>query len=187
MKVSGLKKGQVVDMDNDLWQVVEMVHNTPGNLRSNFQIKFKSLSKGNVIQKRLRPDEDVTFAYLDTVDMQYIYPDGDNFVFMNTKTFDQIPISKSVIGDSMGYIKAETIVRISFYDENPVTVELPTSVELAVTKTEPAARGDTVSNVQKPATMETGLEIQIPSHINEGDIVKVDTRTGEFLGRVNQK
>lgn len=187
MKVSDLKKGQVIEMDNDLWQITEMVFNTPGNLRSNFQIKMKSLKKGNVIQKRMRPEDDVTFAYLDTVDMQYIYQDGDNFVFMNTKTYDQVHIPPIVIGEAMGYIKAESVVRISFYEDNPVTVELPTSVELAVAKTEPAARGDTVSNVQKPATLETGLEIQIPSHINEGDVVRVDTRNGEFLGRVNQK
>lgn len=178
-----IKRGTVLKVDGDLFVVIDYQHITPGNWRGMVQAKLKSLKQGNVVQKRFRSTDKVDDVYLEHREMEYLYQDGDNYCFMDTETLEQVFIQKDAIEAEIPYIALNTHARISFYDEKPVSVELPASVTLRVEKTDPGVKGDTVTNVFKPATLETGLVVKVPLFINQGERVKVDTRTGEFISR----
>jgi len=185
IKATEIRRGLVLKMDDALVLVTDFMHTTPGNLRGIIQIKGKDLMSGAQSQKRLRPSDTVEVAYLDKKEMQYLYQEGDHYVFMDNESYEQITIPGDVLESTIPYIAHNSNVTVTIYEGNPIAVDLPTSVVLAVSETEPGARGNSVTNIYKPAKLETGLEVKVPLHINKGDRVKVDTRTGEFLERVN--
>lgn len=178
-----IRKGSVLVLDGELFVCTDFQHNTPGNKRGNVQTKLKSLSSGTTINRKFSSTERVDFAFLDKVICEYLYQDGTSYVFMDTNTYEQHHLSEDQVGEQMPYVVENARVQVTFYEGTPVSVELPGSVELKVEHTEPGVKGDTVSNVYKPATLETGLEIKVPNHVNIGDVVKVSTQTGEFQGR----
>jgi len=186
MKVSEAKRGQVVEMDGELWAIVDIDFTKPGKGPAYYQISFKNLSRGNVIQRRMQGDDQLKFAFLETREMEYLYQEGDVYVFMDLETYEQISIPGERIKDAMRFVRHNAVVRVQFYEENVVGLDLPAAAVLKVVETEPSARGDTVKNVTKPAVLETGLTLKVPAHINEGEFVKVDTRTGEFISRASE-
>ena len=185
MKFSQVKRGMVLDMDGNLMQVVDMVHQKPGKGPAYYQTKLKSLEKGTVIQKRFQGTDEVEMAFLETRKMEFLYRDGEMLCFMDSGDYDQQMISAQDVGDAINYLAHNMEVKVVSHEGRVLSVELPTAVVLEVTETEPGVKGDTVSNVFKPAKLETGLEIKVPLFITEGEKVRVDTRTGEFLERAN--
>ena len=178
-----IRKGNVLILEGELLVCTEFHHNTPGNKRGIIQAKLKNLKTGTLIQRKFSSTERVEFAFLDKRPCEYLYKEQNSFVFMDAETYEQHHIQLELVGDAMKYVVENTTVQVTFHDSSPVSVELPGSVELKVTHTEPGLKGDSVSNVFKPATLETGLEIKVPNHVSTGDVVKVSTQTGEFQGR----
>ena len=164
-----------------------MEHRTPGNWRAFVQVKLRNVKTGVHTAERFQSTANVEKAWLDKRKAEYLYDDPNSGpVFMDQETYEQFSLSKELLGDSMEYVKPNEVVEVTFYEGNPIGLELPANVELRIVETEPAVKGDTVSNVQKPATLETGLKIKVPAHIRVGDLVKVSTATGEFQERVNK-
>jgi len=186
VSVNDLKKGMVLKIDGELYSVVEYQHVKPGKGAAFVRSKLKSVKRGNVIDKTFRAGEKVEDVKLVKKPMQYLYDEGDSLVFMDTSSYEQESISKKAIGDVLQYIKVEDIVEIAIYEGEPVTIEPPASVVLKVTYAEPGLKGDTATNVLKPVTVETGAEIRVPLFINEGDLVKINTQTGDYIERVKQ-
>ena len=184
IKATEIRKGNIIKMDNDLYQVVSFQHVTPGNLRGFVQAKLRHLASGNTKDHRFRSIDAVEKAFLDTQMMAYLYSDGDEHHFMNNETYEQIGLSTDTLGDSVPYLKAETIITVDFYEGKPVGIELPATVDLKVVETMPGMKHATVSNVTKPATMETGLIVQVPAFVEEGDMLRINTETGEYMSRV---
>jgi elongation factor P len=187
VKPSELKKGHVVRVDKDLWKIVGMQHVQKGNWRSYYQIDLKNIKTGRVLTNRFATHDDLEYVNVDHRNMQYLYREGDNHCFMDNETYEQILIPHDEIAESIQYMKLNMETDIQFIDNMPINVNLPAAVELEIIETDPGVKGDTVSNVFKPAKLETGLEVKVPLHINPGDTVKVDTRSGEFLERVSSK
>lgn len=186
LKATELRKGMVIKYDGKLAKLMEFSHITPGNWRGIVHIKYKDIQTGSVGQARLRPEDKYENPYLDKRQMEYLYEDQGGYVFMDQETFEQPVIARDMLEDVMPYIRPNEIVEILFYEGEPITIELPPNVVLTVAEADPSAKGDTVSNVTKGAVTETGLQIKVPNHIKEGDKVKIDTRTGDFLERVNE-
>jgi len=180
-----IRKGTVLVVDDDLWVCTDFHHITPGNKRGHVQAKIKSLKSGQTVQRRFSATERVEFAFLDKRPCEYLYQDGKHFVFMDGETYEQYHLSDDQVGEQMGFIIPNSTIQVTFYDGTAIAVDLPASIGLKVTHTEPGVKGDTVSNVFKPATLETGLEIKVPNHIKVGDVVKVGTANKEFIGRVS--
>jgi elongation factor P len=179
-----VRKGMViVGEDGNLYQCLDRDLNTPGNWRAILQLKLKNLKTGAITMNRVRPQDKVETAYLDKREMQYLYDEGGDSIFMDAETYDQFPLSKELLGDTMKYIKANDSVKVIMYDGKPIDLELPATVELQVTETEPALKGATAAAQYKPATLETGLKVNVPPFIGVGETVLVDTRTGEYLSR----
>jgi elongation factor P len=173
----------LVGDDGQLYQVLDRDLNTPGNWRAILQLKLKNLKSGSITMNRVRPEDKVEQAYLDKREMQYIYQDGDGFVFMDTETYDQITLPQDLVGELMLYMKEGNKGQVVFYDAKPLSLDLPATVELKVTDTEPAVKGATAAAQYKPATLETGLKITVPPFVGIGEVIAVDTRTGEYLSR----
>jgi elongation factor P len=178
-----LRPGMVVKFNNDLFSVFSMTHRTPGNLRGFVQAKMRNLRSGTMIEHRFSSEDKVEKAMLDEQEMEYLYDDGEYFYFMNTETYEQMHLNKDILGDGVQYLVANMKVNIEFYEGKPISVELPPSVELTVVETEPGLKGSTVSNVTKPATLETGLTVQVPPFINQGERIRVSTSEGTYLER----
>jgi elongation factor P len=184
IEYSQVRKGMVIVGDGgQLFAVVDRDLNTPGNWRAILQLKLKNLKTGNVTVNRVRPQDKVEQAYLDRRPMQYIYQEGDDYVFMDNETYDQFHLGKELVGDLMFYLKEGDNAQVTFYDGKPISLELPATVELKVVETEPAVKGATAAAQYKPATLETGLKLSVPPFINIGEVIAVDTRTGEYLSR----
>ncbi|ODS31117.1 MAG: translation elongation factor P [Candidatus Scalindua rubra] len=178
-----LRKGLIIKIDGELFSVSGFQHVTPGKGRAHMQVSIKSLKQGNVTQKRFRPSDKVDNVFLDHRDMEYLYQEGDSFCFMDTENYEQVFLSKEVLGDAMSYIAPNSKVTVSLYEGNAIGVELPASVTLKIVETDPGKKGDTVTNVFKPAKLETGFVAKVPLFINTGELIKVDTRTGQFMSR----
>jgi elongation factor P len=178
-----LRRGMIILEEGQLCQVVDRDLRTPGNLPSKLTLKLKNLKTGFVTQKRVHPEDKVEQAYLETRTMQYLYQDGDEYIFMDKETYDQIHLQREWVGDQMLYLKENEDAKVTFHEGKPLSLELPNTVELKVTDTDPALKGATAAAQYKPATLETGLKITVPPFINKGDLVSVDTRTGEYLSR----
>jgi len=179
-----LKRGAVINLEGQLVKVVELTLLTPGNKRSLVQTQLKYLKTGQVVGRRFRSNEKVEPAFLDTRTMEYLYSSGNEHVFMDVETLEQIPVAEELLDDAMNYLLLNTKVSVQFYEDNPISIELPTTANLKVVKTDPAVKGQTATNQYKPAELETGLKVSVPPFIQEGDVIKVDTRSGEYLSRV---
>jgi elongation factor P len=184
IQATQLKRGMCIKHDNDLYRVVEAMHKTPGNLRGLVQAKIKSLKTGAISDHRFRSVDMVERAFMDETEMEFLYQDGDMYHFMNNESFEQIALSAEVLGDAVPYLIPNIKLKIEMYEERPVGIDLPMSVVMEVKETEPAIKGASVSNVGKPAKMETGLIVQVPAFISEGDVIKIDTSTGAYVERV---
>jgi elongation factor P len=169
--------------DGQLCQVVDRDLKTPGNLPSKLRLRLKNLKTGLVADKRVHPEDKVEQAFLETRTMQYLYQDGDGYVFMDKENYDQITLQKEWVGDQILYLKENEDAKVTFHESKPLSLELPNTVELKVTDTDPSLKGATAAAQYKPATLETGLKITVPPFINKGDLVAIDTRTGEYLSR----
>ena len=183
IQATQLKRGMCIKHDNQLFRVVTTQHITPGNWRGMVQTKIRNLKTGAISEHRFRSEDRVERAILDESDMEFLYREGEMYHFMNAETYEQMALSEEVLGDAVSYLIANSRLKVEMFEGRPVGIELPLTVELAVVETEPAIKGSTVSNVGKPAKMETGLVVQVPAFINEGDIIKVDTATGSYLER----
>ena len=169
---------------NGLWSIAEFQHVKPGKGPAFVRTKLKNVENGKVVEHTFRAGEKVEEVRLERREFQYLYPDGDFFVFMNTESYEQIQLHKDTLGDVPLYIKESDMCSLLLLEGNPLTVEAPLTVELKVTQTDPGLRGDTAQGGSKPATMETGLVVQVPLFIEEEEILKIDSRTGKYLGRV---
>ena len=184
ISTADFRNGVVVEMDGNLMEIVEFQHVKPGKGGAFVRTKLKNIKNGKVIEETFRAGEKVDEVRLERRAFQYLYPDGEFLVFMNNETFEQMQLHRDGLGDLLLYIKESETCTILLEDETPLTVEPPFTVELAVKTTDPGLRGDTAQGGSKPATMETGLVVQVPLFIEEGQVLKIDTRTGKYLGRV---
>ncbi len=182
--VNDLRRGVTFELDNQLYEVLEYSHNKPGRGNATIRTKLHNLRTGANIERTFQSGERVQDVRLDHRPAQFLYKEGDFYYFMDTETFDQTPLSTKTLGDLVNYLKENLDVRLTFYGDEPLNVELPTSVELKVVETEPGFAGDTATGANKPAIVETGLKVQVPLFVKVGDTLKVDTRTGEYLTRV---
>ena len=183
-KASEVKSGNILRFNGELVAVEEFIHRTPGNLRAFYQARMRNVKTGKLVEYRFRTDEEVTIARVETNDYQYLYDDSDFYVVMDNTSYEQFNIPKHLFGDSARFLKEGMNVIIAFESEEPIMAQIPTTVELEITYTEPAVKGDTSTNALKSATVETGVEIRVPMFVNQGDKVKVDTRTGDYIERV---
>jgi len=183
-KASEVKSGNILRFNGELVQVEEFLHRTPGNLRAFYQARMRNVKTGKLVEYRFRVDEEVEICRVETSDYQYLYEDGDALVVMDNATFEQFNIPKNLFGKSVRFLKEGMNVIIAFESDEPIMAQTPSHVELEITYTEPAVKGDTSTNALKYATVETGVEIKVPMFINQGDKVKIDTRTSEYVERV---
>ena len=183
-KASDLKNGSVIRFNGELCTIIEFIHRTPGNLRAFYQAKMRNIKTGKSAEYRFRTDEEVDIARVETKDYQYLYEEGESYVVMDNESYEQFNIDKSMFGDASRFMKEGMTVLVAFEGEDPIMAQAPQKVELVITYTEPAVKGDTATNTLKAATVETGAEIRVPLFINDGDKVLVDTSTGAYLERV---
>jgi len=183
IQATRLRKGMLIKVGNDLFRILELHHLTPGNKRAHVQCRMRNIRTLTLSDEKFRAEEDVERAVLDEREMQYLYHDGDTYYFMDTSTYEQIHISAEALGDSKDYLIADSVIRVEFYEEEPVGIELPATVDLLVKETVPGIKGATASAQVKPATLETGLVVTVPSFINEGDKIRINTETGEYQSR----
>lgn len=184
VSTNDLKNGMVLDLDGQLWTVLWFQHHKPGKGNTVVRSKLKNVLSGKIVDKTFNSDTKVDTATVDRRDMQYLYHDGSGFVFMDMTTYDQLTIPDNVVGDAKNYLLEEQVATVAIHEGNPLYIDLPASVELEITYTEPGLQGDRSTGGNKPATLETGLQIQVPLFLTNGEKVKVDTRTGEYLGRI---
>ena len=179
-----LKRGMIIKMDGDLYRIHDLMHVTPGNLRGFVRVKARSLRTQAMTEQKLRSEDVLERAVLDEKEMQFLYSDGEGYHFMDTSSYEQVAMSAETLGDSVGFLKAEMMIRVEFYGAEPVGIELPQTVDLKVVETVPAIKGSTASAQMKPATLETGVVVQVPPFIGEGELIRVNTETGEYQSRV---
>jgi elongation factor P len=184
IQATQLKRGMCIKHEGDLYRIVEAQHKTPGNLRGLVQAKIRHLKSGSISEHRFRSVDMVERAILDEAAMEFLYQDGDMYHFMNNETYEQVGLSDEVLGDAVNYLIPNIKLKIEMYEGRPVGIDLPLNVDMKVIETEPAIKGASVSNQSKPAKMETGLVVNVPPFVNEGDTIKVDTQTGAYVERV---
>ena len=177
------RNGITFELEGNVYQIVEFQHVKPGKGAAFVRTKIKNVITGAVTERTFNPTEKFPTAFIERKDMEYSYNDGDLYYFMDQETYDMVPINADVLGDNFKFVKENMVCKILSYKGNVFGVEPPTFVELEIAATEPGVKGDTATNATKPATLETGAEVKVPLFINEGEIIKIDTRTGEYLGR----
>jgi len=185
MNANDLRPGMVIKHNNDLYSIHKAEHRTPGNLRAFVQARMRNLRSGAMIDHRFRSEDTVERAILDETEMQYLYSDGDSYYFMNTQNYEQIRLHKDVILDRAQYLVPDVLIKVEFFEGRPVDIQLPPTVDLKVIQTEPGIKGGSATNVMKPAKLETGLVVQVPPFIEEGESVRVDTTDGTYLERAS--
>ncbi|MGQ9652214.1 MAG: elongation factor P [Phycisphaerae bacterium] len=183
VKASELKRGQVIDYEGTRYTIKDIQHVAKGNWRSYYQVKLKNFVTGQIIDQRMAVDDRVELVFVETKDFEYLYRNGDEYVLADPETYDQIPVSADLFGDSTRFLKENIRVTCSIIDGQIVNIDLPNTVELAVKDTPPVVKGATATNQPKEAILETGAKIRVPSFIQVGEVVRVDTRTGEYLER----
>lgn len=181
---AAFRNGMVIRYNGELYTVVEFHHVSPGNWRAFVRVRLKNVKSGRVLEQRFRAGEEIEEVRVEHENWQFLYVDGDDYVFMNTETFDQQPVPKEMLGDAVKFLKEQDIVELLVDGENIVAVEIPNFLELKVESAEPGVRGDTANNVTKPATLETGAVVNVPLFVNPGDRIRIDTRTGQYVERV---
>jgi len=182
--VNELRKGVTFEQDGDLYKVLDYAHNKPGRGQATIRIKARDLRKGTTLEMTFNSGNRVQDVRLDYNNAQFLYADDQFFYFMNNQTYEQFPVNKDIVGEQVDFLKPNMDVKLMFYETEVLDIELPTSVDLLITKADPSVRGDTATGVTKKVHTETGLEVQVPSFVEEGDTIKVDTRNGEYLTRV---
>jgi elongation factor P len=183
IQATRMKKGMLIKVGQDLFRVLELQHVTPGNLRGFVRVKFRNIRTGTLADQKLRSEDFVERATLDEREMQYLYRDGDSFHFMDTSSYEQLHIDAEALGDNVNYLIPDALIKVEFYGSEPVGIELPQTVDLVVEETAPGIKGATASNQIKPARLETGLVVNVPPFVNNGDKIRVNTETGEYLSR----
>ena len=177
------RNGMTFEEDGNVMQIIEVQHVQPGKGAAFVRTKIRNVISGAVTEKTFNPNDKYPTAFIERKDMEYLYNDGDLYYFMDSETYEQLPISPNVLGDNFRFVKENMVCKVLSYKGNVFGIEPPNFVELQVTETEPGVKGDTATNVTKPATLETGAEIKVPIFINEGEMIRVDTRTGEYMER----
>jgi len=183
ISTNDLKNGTVLDIDGQLWQVIWFQHHKPGKGNTVVRSKLKNVLSGKIVDKTFNSDTKVESATVDRREMQYLYHDGHAFVFMDTETYEQVHINDAIIGDAKDYMLEGMMINVASHQGEPLYIELPTSVDLEITYTEPGLQGDRSSAGTKPATLETGAQVKVPLFIEEGEKIRIDTRTGEYMER----
>ncbi len=178
------RNGITIELDNNVYQIIEFQHVKPGKGAAFVRTKLKNIKSGGVVEKTFRPTEKCPQARIDRKDMQYLYSDGDLYNFMDVETYEQIALNAETIGDSLKFVKENEMCKVCSHSGNVFAVEPPLFVELEITETEPGFKGDTATGASKPAIVETGAQVSVPLFVNQGDKIKIDTRTGEYLSRV---
>lgn len=177
------RNGVTFEMDGNVYSIIEFQHVKPGKGAAFVRTKIRNVISGAVTEKTFNPNDKYPTAFIERKDMEYLYNDGDLYYFMDSETYEQLPISPNVLGDNFRFVKENMVCKVLSYKGNVFGIEPPNFVELQVTETEPGVKGDTATNVTKPATLETGAAIKVPIFINEGEMIRVDTRTGEYMER----
>ncbi len=183
MQATQMRPGMVIKFNNELFSIFSVFHRTPGNLRGFVQAKMRSLRSGSMMEHRFSSEDRVERAVLDEHEMEYLYDDGEYYYFMNTLNYEQMHLTRDTLGDGVQYLVPQLRVKVEFYEGKPMSVELPATVDMTVVETEPGLKGATVSNVTKPAKMETGLVVQVPAFINQGEKIRVNTAEGTYQER----
>ncbi len=178
-----LRPGMVIKFNNELYSIFKTEHRTPGNLRGFVQAKMRRLANGSMTEHRFSSEDRVERAILDEVEMEFLYSDGDDYHFMNTETYEQMHLRAEMLGDAVNYLTPQFKVVVIFYEEKPISVDLPPSVDMVIVETEPGLKGATVSNVTKPAKLETGLVVQVPAFIAAGEKIRINTTDGTYIER----
>ena len=178
------RNGITIEMDNNIYQIIEFQHVKPGKGAAFVRTKLKNIKSGGVVEKTFRPTEKCPQARIDRKDMQYLYEDGDLYYFMDTETYDQVALNTDTVGGALKFVKENEMCKVCSHNGNVFSVEPPLFVELEITETEPGFKGDTATGASKPAVVETGATVYVPLFVNQGDKIKIDTRTGEYLSRV---
>jgi elongation factor P len=173
----------LIKVDSDLYRILDLHHITPGNKRGHVQCRMRDIRSNRLTDHKFRSEDDVERATLEEHEMQFLYRDGELYYFMNTATYEQVHLSTEILGDSALYLLPESTIKVEFYGEEPVGIDLPPTVDLKVVDTTPGIKGATASAQVKPATVETGLVVTVPSFINEGDVIRINTETGEYQSR----
>ena len=186
IQATQIRKGMHIRHDNDLYRVVTTEHVTPGKGRGMVQAKIRHIKSGAIMDHRFRSGDRVDRVVLDETEMEYLYQDGDTYHFMNGETYEQVGLSSETLGDTVSYLIPNIRLNVQFWEGSPIGINPPLTVEMKVVETEPAIKGATVSNVGKPATLETGLIVQVPPFINQGDVLKIDTSSGAYVERVSK-
>ena len=186
IETGDLKKGSTIEIDGTLYQVIEVEHLKIGRGSAQVRMKLRDLRAGHIVDKSVQAGTRFTRARVERQAAQYLYAEGNLHYFMNTETYDQFPLAKDHLGDALNYLKENATCNLLMYGDEPVGVELPAAVELTVTQTDPWVRGDTAQGGTKPARLETGISVNVPLFVNTGDVLKIDTRTGEYLERANK-
>ena len=177
------KKGLTVEWDGGVWTIVDFQHVKPGKGAAFVRTKIKNIMTGAVVERSFNPTDKMPKAIIETKEMEYLYSDGDLYYFMDNETYEQMPLTHEQVEDAIPYMKENTVATVRFFKGEAFSVEAPNFVELTVTETEPGFKGDTASNTTKPATVETGYTLQVPLFVNTGDVLRIDTRTGEYMSR----
>ena len=178
------RKGVTIEWEGGVWTIVDFQHVKPGKGAAFVRTKLKNVMTGAVVERSFNPTDKQPRATIETKEMQYVYNDGEFYYFMDADTYEQIPLNKSQVEDALNFVKENMNVTMKFFQGAPFSVEPPNFVELLITVCEPAVAGNTATNATKPATVETGYELQVPMFVNEGDTIRIDTRTGEYMSRV---
>ncbi len=178
------RKGQTIEIDGQVWVIVDFQHVKPGKGAAFVRTKIKNVVQGNVLERTFNPTERYPKAHVESKTMEYLYQDGDLYYFMDLETYEQVPLNHDLVADAMLYVKENTNVDVKFFKGQAFSVEAPNFVELAITETDPGVKGDTATGGTKPATLETGAVVNVPLFVNQGDIIRVDTRSGEYMSRV---
>tara|TARA_B100000965_G_scaffold56137_1_gene42602 strand:- start:1106 stop:1663 length:558 start_codon:yes stop_codon:yes gene_type:complete len=184
VSTNDMRPGQSIIVDSQIYNILEYQHVKPGKGKAFVKTKLKNITSGGVVDKTFRADEEVEQAYIDKQKFQFLYKDSDDYIFMNMESFNQITIDAKLIDDSIQLLKANQEVTISMYQETAIDIILPTTINLIVTKSEPAVKGDSVNSNTKEVTCETGLTLQVPMFVNEDDVIKIDTKTKSYITRV---
>ncbi|HVL50739.1 MAG TPA: elongation factor P [Actinomycetota bacterium] len=184
ISTNDMRPGQTLDLDGELYNIIKYEHHKPGKGGAMVRTKLKSIKNGAVVDRTFRADEKVNLARLDKREMQYLYSDESGYVFMDNETYDQITIERDFLGDLAGYLKEEQVVTVQLYQGTPTGVDLPATVELVVTQTDPGLQGDRSSAGNKPAVLETGATVMVPLFLQQGEKIRIDTRTGQYVTRV---
>jgi len=183
MQATELRPGTVIRHNNELYAIHKTEHRTPGNKRGFVQARMRNLNSGAMIDHRFRSEDEVERALIDEIEMQYLYSDADSYYFMNTATYEQVHLHKDLLGDRALYLVPDVVLKVEFFDGRPIDIQLPATVDLKIIETEPGIKGASATNVTKPAKVETGLVVQVPPFISEGEVIRVDTADGTYLER----